>query len=586
MTPTSAKAACGDSLTPIAQVQGDGSESPLAGKRVTIEGVITQDDRGSQGLGGFYLQSVPGDMDNDPRTSEALFIYTRKKTGAVGHRVRISGRVKEYYGLTELAAVRSLEDCGSAALPPPVQIAPPWPDSPDAVPGSPESLEGMRVSTSQPLTVIDTYNLARFGTVTLAPKRQYQPTALHKPGKSAQHMQERQSARRLLLDDGSSAQNPFPVPYPSPGMTAANTLRTGSKLTGLTGVMDFRYDEWRLQPEGVPQIDKVRRPPSPPAPTADSIRVASFNLHNFFNGDGKGGGFPTARGADSPAELKRQRAKLIATLKGLDADIVSLVELENDGFGRNSSLADLTRHLGPQWRFIDASNASRGHDRIRVGMAYRPDRVRPMGSAQTRISDVFGSHSRAPLAQIFSVVNGDGRVRVVANHFKSRSCRGAQGDEQAQGDGQGCYADVRSKSARQLLAWLAKMEAAKPLTTVITGDLNAYPREVPLQLLAKAGYINPFIHNGSDQQPPTTFRYHGREGMLDYTLVRLKEAATVAGTGVWHTNADEPRSLNYNLEYRPPGSVDALYTTGPWRASDHDPVYVDIRLSKHSNLRK
>jgi hypothetical protein len=120
---------------------------------------------------------------------------------------------------------------------------------------------------------------------------------------------------------------------------------------------------------------------------------------------------------------------------------------------------------------------------------------------------------------------------------------------------------------------------------VIAGDLNAYPDETPLQRLAAAGYANPLVGHGAAasgnaiaERGPTTFRYRGRSGMLDYVLVKPGGSARVEQAAVWHSNADEPRSLDYNLEHHPPGRAEALYAPGPWRASDHDPVYVDLRF--------
>ena len=45
------------------------------------------------------------------------------------------------------------------------------------------------------------------------------------------------------------------------------------------------------------------------------IKVASFNVLNFFNGAGDGvTGFPTSRGADSVEEFERQKAKIVAAI--------------------------------------------------------------------------------------------------------------------------------------------------------------------------------------------------------------------------------------------------------------------------------
>jgi len=43
---------------------------------------------------------------------------------------------------------------------------------------------------------------------------------------------------------------------------------------------------------------------------------------------------------------------------------------------------------------------------------------------------------------------------------------------------------------------------------------------------------------------------------------------------VWHINADEPNALDYNEEFNQP----ALYSPGPFRSSNHDPVLVGLDL--------
>jgi hypothetical protein len=76
-----------------------------------------------------------------------------------------------------------------------------------------------------------------------------------------------------------------------------------------------------------------------------NVKTAAFNVLNYFNGDGNGGGFPTARGANSPAEFTRQRAKIIDALAAINADVVGVIELENDGTGPNSAIQDLVNGL-------------------------------------------------------------------------------------------------------------------------------------------------------------------------------------------------------------------------------------------------
>lgn len=136
----------------------------MAGATVTVEGILTQDSRAKGGFGGFYLQQADHQTDGNPATSEALFIYTDREIADVGMRVRVTGKVKEYHGLTELVSVRSIRTCGREPLPAPIPITLPWTVDP-------EHLENMRVTFRQPLTVVDNYNLARYGELGLADRK-------------------------------------------------------------------------------------------------------------------------------------------------------------------------------------------------------------------------------------------------------------------------------------------------------------------------------------------------------------------------------------------------------------------------------
>src|SRR5699024_6693003 len=117
------------------------------------------------------------------------------------------------------------------------------------------------------------------------------------------------------------------------------------------------------------------RPPTPPPPPADQLRVAAFNVENYFNGDGLGKGFPTARGARSLEEFQRQRQKVISALHGLSADIIGVVEIENDGFDSTSAIADLAAGLSKlsktEYRYTTLAQRQLGSDAIAVGFLYR-----------------------------------------------------------------------------------------------------------------------------------------------------------------------------------------------------------------------
>lgn len=558
--------ACGDSATRIAAIQGEGARSPLEGEAVRIESVVSAV---MPDLDGFFLEAPVTQRDDNPMTSEGLFVYAPGQTVDKGRRIRIAGSVAEYNGQTQLGNITDLADCGEGALPEPASLTLPADEA------AREALESQRVRVDQTLTVSETYNLGRYGQVLLSSDgRLFNPTQVAAPGDEAATVAERNQRRRILLDDRSSTQNPETIPYPQPELTAANTLRLGDTTESLTGVLDFRFDDWRLQPLMPPTFtsDNPREPA--PSPEGD-LRVASLNVLNFFNGDGMGGGFPTARGADTTEELERQKDKLVATIEAMDADILALMELENDGYGENSAIAELADSLTGDWRVVDPGLEQLGSDAITVGLIYRADRVGTLGDAATLSSGAFSSLNRQPLAQTFSSNSGDGSLTVIVNHFKSKGCRDAEGANTEQGDGQGCWNPVRTAAAEAIANWASNDPTATGEDNVlVTGDFNAYAKEDPIRTLTGAGFQDLLARD--DGAPRYSYVFDGESGTLDYALANSSLGEQIVDAHIWHANADEPQVLDYNLEYQTPEQQASLFSATPWRASDHDPLLVDL----------
>lgn len=563
-----AAADCGEPATPVSEVQGRGDTSPLAGDRVTVEGVLTFDARMRDGFNGFYLQQADGETDGNPETSEALFVYTRKKTGAPGQRLRVSGTVKEFHGLTELTDIRTIISCGSAPLPKPQVLTLLWPDAL-------EPLENMRVQVAQPLTVIDSWNLARYGELTLAAGDQVVPTEYLEPGPQATEIADRNRQQRLLLDDGRSTRDPRPIPWPPGGLSNKNTVRNGDRVQELTGILDYRFGAWRVQPEKPPVFESVNvRPPAPARPAAPHVRVMTMNLENYFNGDGKGEGFPTARGAATALALEVQQRGLIEALRRPDPDILAITELENDGYSNVSAIAQLAQALGPQWAFVATPGAD-GQDKIRTGLLYRRDRIVAEAKPERLNTGPFSKQGRPPLSQTFRPEGQRLAIQVVVPHLKSKSCKGATGPDRDRNDGQGCYAARRTEAAHALADWLEQLPQIPDLAgTLITGDLNSYFQETPLQALQQAGFTS-MVHHfhpcTAQQCEQYTYRYKGEKGSLDYALASPSLKPRIISAQTWAINADEPSVLGY--ENNLPDTA-----ASPWRSSDHNPVITDIRL--------
>lgn len=564
----SAAQSCGQPATPISEVQGQGDTSPLVGQKVTVEGVLTLDSRMDGGFSGFYLQQADDETDNNPDTSEAVFVYTRRNAGTPGDRVRITGTVKEFHGLTELTDLRALTICGSAPVPKARELKQ---LDPDAL----EALENMRVRTTRPLTVISSWNLARYGELTLAPGDQVIPTEYLEPGPQATQVAKQNRKHRILLDDARSIRQPDPIPWPPGGLTGRNTVRNGDTVHGISGILDYRFGAWRLQPDEPPVFKSANpRAPAPSRPEGPHVRIMTMNLENYFNGDGMGNGFPTSRGATSPDLFRIQSQKLTAALRRPDPDIIAITELENDGYDDASAIAQLAAALGSEWHFVATPGAD-GNDKIRTALLYRQDRINVEGAPQRLNTGPFRTQGRPPLAQTFRPKNQDLTIRVVVPHLKSKSCRNASATNRDRNDGQGCYTQRRLKSARALMRWLEQQPESDDFAgTLITGDLNSYFRESPLQPIKRAGFTS-MVHHFHPCKAQTcnhhTFRYKGQKGSLDYAFASASLVPRVISARTWAINADEPQTLGYKANL--PGT-----RASPWRASDHDPVITDIRL--------
>lgn len=581
LLPASAQPVCGGPATRIHAIQGEGLGSPLASTVHTIEAIVTADFSGHGRLDGFFVQESDEHADDDPATSEGLFVYAPGRTAPpAGERVRITGTVSEHRQRTELTRIRQLTRCGKAPLPTPIRLTLPIRNALEL-----ERLEGMLVEVAGPLIVSETWELGRYNRLMLtAGGRLYQATQQQPPGRSAAAARAQEDKlKRLFLDDGSRRTHPATIVYPPPALTALQPVRAGDQVTRLQGVLDQFNDDYLLQPTIAPTFIAANpRPPAPARAPAAQLRIAAFNVENFFNGDGKGGGFPTPRGARDQREFQRQRQKIVSALQGMSADIIGLVEIENDGFTAHSAIAELARRLSESSRidyaFIHPGRERLGTDAITVGLLYRPDRVRPVGRAAILDKDAdprFSGLNRPALMQTFEQLGNGERLSIIVNHLKSKgsACPG----DRDRSDGQGRCNRTRSQAAHALADWIAdRPTGSDDPDVLIIGDLNAYAQEDPIQALLNAGYQDLIRRNLGERA--YTYVFRGHAGYLDHALASESLASQVAAVHIWHINADEPDALGYGTGRKSRRQIEELYDPGPYRSSDHDPVIVDLRL--------
>ena len=579
---------CGDpGATLIHAIQGSGSASPINGQtNVVIEGIVVGDYQATPSqFGGFFVQEEDADADADPATSEGIFVFNSSFPVSVGDKVRVKGSVTEFGAagvtLTELTNVSALTICSSGnSMPTSTTVTLPVASLTDW-----ERYEGMLITISQELTVTDNFTLGRFGEVGLSVDgRCLNPTNITTPGAAAIAQQDLNDRRRIVLDDGNNQQNIDPTLYPSPGLSALNTLRVGYKVSSLSGVLDQRFGLYRVQPVGPISFTADNPRPAAPVAVGGTLKVAGLNVLNYFNGNGLGGGFPTSRGADTLFEFNRQRAKIINVITTINPDIAGLSEMENDATP-NSAIEDLVAGLNAAtapgtYAFINTGVV--GTDEIRVAIIYKPATVTPVGSHAVLDSSVdplfIDTRNRPALAQTFTQISTSAKFTVVVNHLKSKGSGCADIGDPDTGDGQGNCNLTRQKAATALVNWLATDPTGSgDPDFLLIGDYNSYAKEDPITAIKNGGYtdlINVFV--GADAY---SYQFDGQSGYLDHALASPSLSSQVTGATEFHINADEPVVLDYNVEFKTANQINTFYDPGAFRASDHDPVVVGLALN-------
>lgn len=536
---------CSGDNTAITQIQGNGPASPLLHQQVTVQGIVTLVQSGK----GFYLEAVGSGTDTG--TSKAIFIASPELSHRAeqGTLISASGTVIELGRgadtLTGVAVDASFRICSSGHSLPLTDIVLPL-DKADR-----EALEAMRIRLNGSLVISDVYQLRRGNFTVGGEGVQFVPTETMAPGPA--------TARSIKRNRDLALAVSLPA-----DMTQQKLLVGGTSIGHITGVLSHDGRGLRVQLQG-PIAAQTPAFSAPEKSGADTLRVVAMNLHNYFNGDGQGGDFPTPRGAKTPAEFRQQRNRIGAAIGVLNPHIIAVMELENDGFGPDSAAVDFIRLAdatsGSGWGVARPGDDNTGGDKITVGIFYRSDMLAAVGPAQTLTGPEF-NRNRQPLAQVFQPHSGAEKILVVVNHLKSKGSCPASGTNSDHHDGQGCWSPARVAAAKKMSAWAQTLAAAAETTNIlILGDMNAYRLEDPVNAIRQAGFEELL---DKQKKPVYSFMYFGQAGTLDYAFGSAALVQKVQQVFIWHVNAALPAGMELPQ---------------PWlRFSDHDPVVVDLRL--------
>ncbi|MCS3832485.1 putative extracellular nuclease [Aeromonas veronii] len=663
-------------ITPIPTIQGTGSASALATQTVTdkngnvtgkistgtfnVRGIVTT--LGQSLTKGFYLTDPVG--DGNPATSDGIFVYLNDKDFATkykdikpGAELCLEAKVEEYYGGTQL---KPTFESSKARL----QVTAQGLNVPTSVlqVNEGETLaqalnrhEGMRVrlDSSSDLHLTRNYGFdykVYRNNVELAHKTPLiKPTQFHVANSAdAVALATQNGSNRLVIESDINKIPDGVLPWFPSWDADQGYLRIGDQLTGLEGVIVYNKDAFRLVvPSDVtltagallrsPEED---RQDAPARLAGSDLRIGSFNVLNYFTSHSSIGGALNVlckdqadadsakgcnRGAKSQPEFEKQRTKIVNAITAMDADLLGLMEMENNGFEDNSAINNLVTRLNEQQK--DASKHYAyvrlpvtaltdgkffGGDAIMVAMLYRPALLTPSGDASiiklpeqryTTGGVAKTAGQRDSLVQTFTLAKSKEPLTLVVNHLKSKGsgCYENGDGKTEPADLQGKCTEFRVSAAKVLGEAVSKL----PGQVLLVGDFNSYAKEDPIRVLTDYNPVtserkivsasHTFIGDQSYEQlgrevtrsyglidlnvkfnkeKAISYSYDGELGTLDYALANPALASKVAGVADWHINSFESSLFEYGSQYT--GTL--LKSDNPFSASDHDPIIVDLRL--------
>jgi hypothetical protein len=589
-------------LTPIHDIQGSGSSSPLVGTTVSTTGIVT----GLKG-NGFFIQEPDATVDANPATSEGIFVFTSSAppvAAALGNRVQVTGTVAEFIPsadpfsppLTEISGSPSVAALSTGnPLPAPFALTALFPD-PAGLFDQLERLEGMRVSASS-FTVVgptdgnvsepnatSTSNGIFYGTVTGVAR------PFREPGIQAPDPPPAGTIPPIPRFDT----NPERIKVDSdvqPG-SAKIDVATGQVLTGLVGPLDYSFRAYTILPDAAspPSVTGSLGATPVPIPAANQFTVASFNLERFFdtvNDPGVGDPVLTATAFAN----RLNKASLAIRNVARTPDILGVVEIENLTTlqalaTKISTDAIAAGQPDPNYQaYLVEGNDVGGID---VGFLVKSPRVSVVGVTQEGAATTWIDpddnqpallNDRPPLV-LRATVDGYA-ITVIVNHLRS-----FLGIESNAPDGlttEGNRVRQKRKAQAEFLANLvqARQVADPAERIVLVGDFNAFqfndgyvdvmggikgtPVPAGEAVLQISDLVNPDLTSLVEAVTPTqrySYVFEGNAQVLDHVLVTSNVNAQLFYA---RNDADFPETFRND-------------PTRPERISDHDiPVaYFDL----------
>lgn len=600
----------------IAEIQGNGNISPLAGQNVRTTGIVTARIRS-----GFFIQTPDDKTDADPQTSEAVYVFTRSEPpaeAAVGNLVSLTGKVEEFRRDTEPTSLtitnivfqnsdRISVISSDNALPKPITLK--IDDFKANAIDQLERLEAMRVHAGQ-LTVISPTD-GRVNVKTTSSESNGVFYAVLKGISRPFREPGLEIADYAILDD--KAKTKFKAEHPKLQLFDMNPERlriesmsqinarpidvtTNTEISDMTGVLHyaFRANTILVDPDYQPKLSGTIKANPMPVPAADQFSVAAMNIENFFDDQDDPGIREEVVEPEAFAKRLNKTSMAIRDVMKLP-DVIGIVEAENINALKKLAEkinADVVASGGsdPKYQaFLVEGNDGRGIDN---GFIVKTSRVRVLETLQLGKSDRYkhpttGSevflNDRPPLILRLAIGEGEKSIEftAVVNHMKSYS---GYNDPRQQNN-------VRLKKRLQaefLAKWVNDRQKADPREKIILlGDFNSYqfsdgildmmgtlkgtPAPANAILNASPDLIETDLINLVEVIAKTqqySYTFDGNAQVLDHILISQTLRDHIKGFGFARVNADFPES------FRADGNK-------LQRFSDHDPAiaYFSITAS-------
>jgi uncharacterized protein len=286
-------------LTPIHDIQGSGTASPLVGQVVNTRGIVTGIKTGSSG--GFYIQEPDASVDADPNTSEGVFVFTGAIVPAgavVGNLVLVTGTVQDFVfasdpnspPLTELSGSTTSVISSGNPLPAPIVLTPAETTAASETTNPLDSLEeyeGMRVTVASLTVVAPTQGTITEPSATVSSNGVFYGvvTSVARPFREAGVAVSDATAMSLPVTIPRFDENPERIRVDSDGQpgTTLVDVAAGTVISNVTGPLDYSFRTYTILPDAT--LVPGASPGAVPAPAAlaNEVTVASFNMERFFD---------------------------------------------------------------------------------------------------------------------------------------------------------------------------------------------------------------------------------------------------------------------------------------------------------------